>query len=45
MANKENINASRAIKKLEGKGILYNEDDTYHFYDPVFQQWIADTIK
>jgi len=45
MANKENINASRAIKKLEGKGILYKENEIYHFYDPVFQQWIADTIK
>ena len=45
MATKENINASRAIKKLEGKGILYKENGDYHFYDPVFQQWIVDTIK
>ena len=45
MAAVEKINASRAIKKLEGKGILYKEKDTYHFYDSVFQQWIVDTIK
>ena len=39
------INPSRVIKKLEGLGILYRSENGYTFYDPVFQYWIAHTIK
>jgi len=39
------VNPSRAIKKLEGQGILYRTEKGYTFYDPVFQYWIATTIK
>ena len=39
------INPSRVIKKLEGQGILYRTENGYTFYDPVFQYWIAHTIK
>ena len=45
MASHQKINASRAIKKLEGAGIIYQEDNAYHYYDPVFQYWVANTIK
>ena len=45
MANQRNINASRAIKKLEGQGIIFKKDGGYYFYDPVFEYWIAETIN
>lgn len=45
MANEQNINASRALKKLEGQGIIYKKDGGYYFYDPVFEYWIAETIN
>lgn len=45
MATKNKINASRTLKRLEGLGIIYKEDSNYLFYDPVFQFWIANTMK
>jgi AAA+ ATPase superfamily predicted ATPase len=45
MASKRKINASRTLKKLEGQGIIYKENDGYYFYDPVFEYWIAHTIN
>ncbi len=44
-ATKRGINASRSIKKLEGFGILYKEAKGYHFYDPIFELWIAMRIN
>ena len=45
MAKKQNINASRALATLVGRGVVYQEGKEYHYYDPVFQYWIAQTIK
>ncbi len=45
MASREKINASRTLKKLEGAGIIYQEKSAYYYYDPVFQYWVANTIK
>ena len=45
MAKKHNINASRALKMLIGRGIIYQEGKEYHYYDPVFQYWVANTMK
>lgn len=44
-ATENKINASRALNKLIGQGVLYKEDGKYLFYDPVFQYWIAENIK
>ena len=43
-ARKRGINGSRALNKLEGMGILYREDKGYHFYDPIFELWIANSM-
>jgi len=43
-ALKKGYNASRALAKLEGVGIIYKSEKEYLFYDPLFQLWIAENI-
>lgn len=39
------INVARALKNLEGMGILFHEEGTgYYIADPLFQQWILQRI-
>ncbi len=45
MAISKNINASRSLNKLMGKGILYQKDRSYLFYDPIFEYWIRTQIN
>lgn len=45
MAKQKGINAARAIKKLEGQGILYKHEEGYRFYDPIFQYWVQTEIS
>ncbi len=44
-ATKKKINASRALGKLEGMGVIYKEDGGYHYYDPIFQLWVGRYIR
>ena len=38
------INASRALKRLTGRGILWNEKSNYTLSDPLFELWIQERI-
>lgn len=38
------INISRAIKKLEGMGIIFRNEGGYFFADPFFEYWIHKSI-
>lgn len=43
-ASKKKINASRALGKLEGMGVIYKDEQGYHYYDPIFQLWVGRKI-
>lgn len=39
------INIARAIRKLEGMGLLFrHEDGRYYISDPIFEQWLRDRL-
>ncbi len=38
------INLGRALKKLSGKGIIYNEKGKYQLSDPLFELWIIENV-
>jgi AAA+ ATPase superfamily predicted ATPase len=38
------INLGRALKKLSGSGIIYNEKNGFHLSDPLFELWIKEKI-
>ena len=44
-AQKAGINASRALNKLEGMGIIFKKDKGYYFYDPIFELWLVRNIN
>lgn len=45
VARARNINASRALQNLEGRGVIYKESGGYYFYDPLFEIWIGRSIS
>lgn len=45
LASEKKINASRTLKTLEGKGVIYKNSDGYQYYDPIFQYYVASRIK
>jgi len=44
-AKSKGYNASRALAKLEGEGIIYKSNKEYLFYDLLFQLWIVENIE
>ena len=45
MASKKKINASRTLKYLAGRGIIYKDPSGHHFYDPLFELWVGRFIN
>jgi AAA+ ATPase superfamily predicted ATPase len=40
----QNINVARAVKNLEGMGILFKNSEGYYLSDPLLQQWICNNL-
>ncbi|MEO5569997.1 MAG: ATP-binding protein [Bacteroidia bacterium] len=38
------VNTSRALRKLVNNGIIYKQDSSYHFNDPLLQYWITENL-
>ncbi len=38
------VNLGRALKKLIGSGIIYNEKNSYHLSDPLLELWIKNKV-